>query len=90
MNKAPSLVSLPTLGSRNLWSRSKTASTSPRSSKDLEDTQSEILDTNSSTIISGDPGQHRMVVAIDYGTTFSGKREGTLGRHSVLQSLELF
>lgn len=86
MNKAPSLgrqsspgyLRNPGLG--NPWPPSKTTSTSsPQSSEDLEDTRPEIPDTNSSTPFSGDPGQHRMVVAIDYGTTFSGKREGTWG-----------
>ena len=106
MNKAPSLgkESSPrspfTPDSRTPWRRESqgpppwspptTASTSPRSSKLQDDAQSEIFDTNSSTTISGDPGQHRMVVAIDYGTTFSGKHEETLGRHLVLKSLELF
>lgn len=93
MNKAPSLgkgvfaspTSPSTSNPRNPSRRdsqdqlrSTTTSTSSKSSKPLDGTQSDISDTNSRTTISGDHGQHRMVVAIDYGTTFSGKHEETL------------
>ena len=83
MNKAPSLGKTPPAGLRgrqHQWFSSKSTSISPPSTGEWNEQQSspsENLDTNSSTTISGDLGQHRMVVAIDYGTTFSGKREET-------------
>lgn len=55
-----------------------TTSRARRSTYDTFDTQTDILDGLSeygsvhSPPPRGDPGQYRMVIAIDYGTTFSG------------------
>lgn len=90
MNKAPSFGQEPYLHTtqpsivRESWIPYRKARTGTRSSKDLEDVASETLETSSSTTIPGDLREQRMVVAIDYGTTFTGKRWGTLGRDSVL------
>lgn len=54
------------------WSPSITESTSALPNRRRGDNQSGNFDRVGCTTISGDPGQHRMVVAIDYGTTFSG------------------
>lgn len=72
MNKAPSLCQEPSSRKQSRPSIKK-SSNSNWLIKDLEDTHPKILDTNSRKKVSDDPHQHRMVIAIDYGTTFSGK-----------------